>query len=84
MDPRPLVANWGWAIVIQTLIINIALLPLRLSSMKSMLKMQRIQPQIKAIQEKYKKYSMRDPRKQEMNKEIMELQRKAGVSPVGG
>ena len=38
--------------------------------MKSMLKMQRIQPQIKAIQEKYKKYSMRDPRKQEMNEEI--------------
>jgi YidC/Oxa1 family membrane protein insertase len=79
-----IIGNWGWAIVLQTLIINIALLPLRISSMKSMLKMQRIQPQIKAIQEKYKKYSMRDPRKQEMNKEIMAVQREAGVSPVGG
>ena len=79
-----IVGNWGWAIVLQTLIINIALLPLRISSMKSMLKMQRIQPQIKSIQEKYKKYGMRDPRKQEMNKEIMALQSQAGVSPLGG
>jgi YidC/Oxa1 family membrane protein insertase len=79
-----IVNNWGWAIVLQTLIINLALLPLRITSMKSMLKMQRIQPQIKSIQEKYKKYSMRDPRKQEMNKEIMDLQRSAGVSPIGG
>ena len=79
-----MVPNWGWAIVIQTLIINIALLPLRISGMHSMLKMQRIQPQMKAIQEKYKKYSMRDPRKQEMNKELMDLQRQAGVNPLGG
>ena len=79
-----IVSNWGWAIAIQTLIINIALLPLRISSMRSMLKMQRIQPQMKAIQEKYKKYSMRDPRKQEMNKELMDLQRQAGVNPLGG
>ncbi len=62
--------NWGWAIVIQTLIITVALLPLRITQMKSMLKMQRIQPQIKSIQEKYKKYSLRDPRKAAMNEEI--------------
>ena len=79
-----IVPNWGWAIAIQTLIINLVLLPLRFSSMRSMLKMQRIQPQMKAIQAKYAKYSMRDPRKQEMNKELMELQRQAGVNPVGG
>jgi len=47
-----------------------ALLPLRLTQMKSMLKMQRVAPQIKSIQEKYKKYSLRDPRKAEMNQEI--------------
>jgi YidC/Oxa1 family membrane protein insertase len=76
--------NWGWAIVIQTLVINLALLPLRISSMKSALKMQKVQPQIKAIQEKYKKYSMRDPRKQEMNKEVSELYKSEGVNPVGG
>jgi YidC/Oxa1 family membrane protein insertase len=78
------VPNWGWAIVIQTLIINLALLPLRISSMKSALKMQKVAPQIKAIQEKYKKYSMRDPRKQEMNQEVSELYKAHGVNPVGG
>jgi YidC/Oxa1 family membrane protein insertase len=78
------VHNWGWAIVVQTIIINLALLPLRLSQMKSMLKMQRVAPQIKAIQEKYKKYSLRDPRKAEMNQEISALYKEHGVNPVGG
>jgi YidC/Oxa1 family membrane protein insertase len=79
-----IVGNWGWAILLQTLIINLALLPLRLSQMKSMLKMQRVAPQIKSIQEKYKKYSLRDPRKAEMNTEISELYKKEGVNPAGG
>jgi YidC/Oxa1 family membrane protein insertase len=76
--------NWGWAILLQTLVINLALLPLRLSQMKSMLKMQRVAPQIKSIQEKYKKYSLRDPRKAEMNEEISALYKKEGVNPAGG
>ena len=79
-----IVPNWGWAIVIQTLIINLALMPLRISQMKSMLKMQRVAPQIKSIQEKYKKYSMRDPRKAAMNEEIAALYKKEGVNPAGG
>ena len=79
-----IVPNWGWAIVLQTLIITILLLPLRITQMKSMLKMQRIQPQIKAIQEKYKKYSLRDPRKAGMNEEISGLYKKEGVNPAGG
>ncbi len=79
-----IVPNWGWAIVVQTLIINLALMPLRISQTKYALKMQRIQPQIKAIQERYKKYGMRDPRKQEMQKEIFALQQKEGVSMWGG
>ena len=81
---RHWVPNWGWAIVIQTAIITLALLPLRISQMKSALKMQKAAPQIKAIQEKYKKYSMRDPRKQEMNKEITDLYKREGVNPIGG
>lgn len=76
--------NWGWAIVIQTLIISLALLPLRISQMKSMLKMQKVAPQIKAIQEKYKKYSLRDPRKAPMNEEVSALYKKEGVNPAGG
>jgi YidC/Oxa1 family membrane protein insertase len=79
-----IIGNWGWAICIQTLIINLALMPLRISSMKSALKMQKIQPQMNSIKEKYKKYGMRDPRRQEMNTEIGELMKKEGVSPVGG
>ncbi len=78
------VPNWGWAIVLQTLIISVALLPLRITQMKSMLKMQRVAPQIKAIQEKYKKYSLRDPRKAPMNEEISALYKKEGVNPAGG
>jgi YidC/Oxa1 family membrane protein insertase len=81
---RHVVANWGWAIVVQTLIISLALLPLRVTQMKSMLKMQRVAPQIKAIQEKYKKYSLRDPRKAPMNEEISALYKKEGVNPAGG
>ena len=79
-----IVANWGWAIVVQTLLISIALLPLRVYQIHSMYKMQKIAPEMKAIQDKYKKYSMRDPRKQEMQKEIYALQQKEGASPVAG
>jgi len=79
-----MVPNWGWAIVIQTIIITLALLPLRIMQMKSMLKMQRVAPQIKSIQEKYKKYSLRDPRKAAMNEEISALYKKEGVNPAGG
>ena len=81
---RHVIPNWGWAIVLQTLIVSLALLPLRVTQMKSMLKMQRVAPQIKSIQEKYKKYSLRDPRKAEMNAEISELYKKEGVNPAGG
>jgi YidC/Oxa1 family membrane protein insertase len=81
---RHVVANWGWAIVIQTIIISAVLLPLRITQLKSMLKMQRIQPQIKSIQEKYKKYSLKDPRKAGMNEEIGSLYKKEGVNPAGG
>lgn len=79
-----MVPNWGWAIVVQTIIITAALMPLRITQMKSMLKMQRVQPQIKSIQDKYKKYSLRDPRKAAMNEEISALYKKEGVNPLGG
>ena len=78
------VHNWGWSIVLQTFIITLALAPLSVYQMKSAIKMQRVQPQMKAIQEKYRKYSMRDPRKQDMNKEIGELYKREGVNPVSG
>jgi YidC/Oxa1 family membrane protein insertase len=76
--------NWGWAIAFLTLVITMALLPLRISSMKSSLRMQRIQPQMKSIQEKYKRYSLTDPRRADMQKEMQSLYKKEGVNPVGG
>ena len=75
---------WGWAIVILTILINIAILPLRIKTMKSGLKMQRIQPQMDAIKERYKKYKATDPKRNEMNVEIMKLQKDNGVNMFGG
>lgn len=76
--------NFGWAIIIVTLIINLALFPLRLSSLKSARKMQKLQPQIQAINAKYKNISLRDPKKAEQNQEVMALYKQEGVNPVGG
>jgi YidC/Oxa1 family membrane protein insertase len=78
------VHNWGWSILVLTLVINIALLPLRLSSTRSALKMQRVQPQVKVIKDKYAKFGLRDPRRAEMNQEISALFKKEGVNPAGG
>ncbi len=68
-----LASNWGWAIVVLTLIINAVLIPLRIQTMKSALKMQRIQPQMDAIKARYAKYKVTDPKKADMNGEIMAL-----------
>ena len=78
------IPNWGWSIVVLTLIANMLLFPLRISSYKTTLKMQRVGPEIKAIQEKYKKYKMNDPRKAEMNQEVMAVYSREGINPVGG
>ena len=78
------VHNYGWSIVIITILINLLLLPLRLSSMKSARKMQALQPQIAAINAKYKSIKLNDPRKAEQNQEIMDLYKRHGANPLGG
>jgi YidC/Oxa1 family membrane protein insertase len=78
------VNNYGFAIIILTLALSLLLLPLRLKQMFSMKKMQAIQPKVKAIQEKYKKYKTTDPKKAEMNQEVMALYREHKVNPMGG
>jgi len=78
------VSNWGWAIVILTVLINILMLPFRIKTMQNGLKMQRIQPQMNEIKEKYKKYKATDPKRNEMNVEIMKLQKDNGVNMFGG
>jgi YidC/Oxa1 family membrane protein insertase len=78
------VRNYGWAIVVVTIIINFLLLPLKFTSLKSMKKMQLLQPQIAAINAKYKGISLRDPKKADQNQEVMDLYKKNGVNPMGG
>ena len=79
-----LVHNYGWSIVVVTVVINFLLLPLKFTSLKSMKKMQLLQPQIAAINAKYKGIGLRDPRKAEQNQEVMDLYKKHGVNPMGG
>jgi YidC/Oxa1 family membrane protein insertase len=76
--------NWGWAIVLLTIGINIAIFPLRHKSVVSMRKMQALQPQMKAIQDRYKDLKATDPARQKMNTEIMNLYREKGVNPASG
>jgi len=78
------VGNWGWAIVVLTILINLAMWPLRHKSVVSMRKMQEIQPQMKAIQERYAKYKITDPERQKMNQEVMALYKAKGVNPASG
>jgi YidC/Oxa1 family membrane protein insertase len=77
------VPNYGWAIVLITIGINMVMFPLKVKSMRAMQKMQKVAPEIKAIQDRYKKYSMRDPRKAEMNKEVMAVYSREGINPLG-
>jgi YidC/Oxa1 family membrane protein insertase len=78
------IPNYGWVIVLLTVFINFALFPLKLKSMESAWRMQKLAPQMKAIQERYKQYKFNDPRKQKMQQEIMALYQEHGVNPLGG
>ena len=78
------VGNFGWSIVLLTMLINIAIFPLRHKSVVSMRKMQAVQPQMKAIQDRYAGLKATDPAKQKMNAEIMSLYREKGVNPASG
>jgi YidC/Oxa1 family membrane protein insertase len=81
---RYITGNCGWAIIVLTFIINLVILPMRITTMKSALKMQRIQPQMEQIKAKYAKYKVTDPKRADMNAEIMKLQKDNGVNMFGG
>ena len=78
------VGNYGWSIVVLTILINLAMWPLRHKSVVSMRRMQELQPQMKAIQDRYAKYKITDPERQKMNQEVMELYKAKGVNPASG
>ena len=73
-----LAGNWGVSIILLTLLVRFSLLPLVLSSHRSMEVMKVIQPEIKKIREKFKK----DP--QRMNQEVMALMKAHKANPLGG
>jgi YidC/Oxa1 family membrane protein insertase len=78
------VGNYGWSVVILTILINLAIFPLRHKSVVSMRRMQEIQPEVKAIQDRYANLKMSDPAKSKMNTELMNLYRERGVNPASG
>ena len=72
------VGNWGWTIVILTILIKLVLFPLSFKGMVSMQKLKDLAPKMKEIQAKYKD----DKQKQSMH--MMELYKKHGANPMGG
>lgn len=78
------IPNWGWAIVVLTLILNMILFPLRISSYRTMIKMQRVMPQVAPLNEKMKKLPLNDPKRAELQKEVMAVYNREGINPVGG
>jgi YidC/Oxa1 family membrane protein insertase len=78
------VGNYGWAIIILTIIINMVLFPLRVKQQLAMQKMQKLAPHLKQLQEKYKKLKVGDPRRAEVEKELMSMnkQQLSGCLPM--
>ncbi len=78
------IGNYGWSIILLTVLINIVIFPLRHKSVVSMRKMQELQPEMKAIQARYSGLKATDPARQKMNQEVMELYRRHGANPASG
>ena len=79
----PGINNWGWAIIIVTVIFTVVMLPLRFMAMRSSLKMMRIQPKAEAIKKRYAHLKATDPKRAEMNTETMALYKAEGVNMYG-
>ena len=74
------VGNWGWSIVVLTVLINLLMAPFRHYSIVNGLKMAKLSPEMKAIQERYRKVPLMDPKRQQMQEEIAALYAKHGMS----
>jgi YidC/Oxa1 family membrane protein insertase len=78
------IGNFGWSIIVLTVVLNLVVFPLRLKQQVSMLKMQKIQPQMRRLQDQYKKLKATDPRRTQIQSEMMGLYKEHGVNPMGG
>jgi YidC/Oxa1 family membrane protein insertase len=72
------VGNWGWSIILLTILIKLAFFPLSAASYKSMARMKEVQPRLVAMKEQYKG----EPQK--LNQAMMEMYRKEKINPLGG
>ncbi|WII73020.1 membrane protein insertase YidC [Bdellovibrio sp. 22V] len=73
-----MVGNWGFAIILLTLLVRLVVLPFNIMSFKSMKAMQKVQPIIQSLREKYKDDPMR------LNQEMMSVMKQNGANPMGG
>ena len=78
MQIQKLLSNWGWTIIVLTILIKLAFFPLSAASYRSMAKMKLVTPKMTAIRERYKS----DP--QQMNAAMMELYKTEKINPLGG
>lgn len=78
------IANWGWAICLLTVIINLALFPLRYTGMKSALLQQKIAPELKQINKRYEGLKLTDPRQHDKQREVQELMKREGINQFAG
>jgi len=74
------VGNWGWSIVVLTVLINLVMAPFRHYSIVNGLKMAKLSPEMRAIQERYRKVPLMDPKRQQMQEEIGALYARHGMS----
>jgi len=76
--------NWGWAIIAFTVLFNMLTIWPRILSMRSSLKMMRIQPKMDALKKRYAHLGIGDPKRAEMNTELMALYKAEGANLYGG
>jgi YidC/Oxa1 family membrane protein insertase len=72
--------NWGWSIVALTVLINLAMAPLRHYSVVNGIKMAKLGPEMRQIQDRYRKVPLMDPRRQQMQDEVAALYSKHGMN----
>jgi len=78
------IGNWGWAIIALTVMFNLLTLWPRIMSMKSSLKMMRVQPKVDALKRRYAHLKINAPKRMEMNAEMMALYKAEGANMFGG
>jgi YidC/Oxa1 family membrane protein insertase len=78
------IGNWGWSIISFTVIFNMLTFWPRIMSMRSSLKMMRVQPKVDALKNRYAHLKINDPKRAEMNAEIMALYKAEGANMFGG